>query len=335
DSSGTEIKTYGYAMGSQWGTNPLYQKVGTDYYWYHNDHQGTPQKMTDTTGTVVWSATYYSFGKTTIGTETITNNLRFPGQYYDTETGLHYNWNRYYDPETGRYMRVDPAGEGLNLYLYTQNNPLKYVDPRGLNTSRVSSFSAGGNDYTYDYTPNPNVSLTSNNSEVTGLTNDEIYYPSNPVPTSTFIPSGNVKDQVANSTPNNSLIDPISGGVAVATGTAERISKSLSASKKIIQGIKTIGYVAIATNVGNAFREGRDAFNQRDYFGVAKAGLDITMAGVGVFPGAGFGASTAYYALDTLGYVDSAFDYIENTMSNPVRNSIVHNPIGQHAIGRN
>jgi len=132
ESSGTEIKTYGYAIGSQWGTNPLFQKVGTTYYWYHNDHQGTPQKMTDTAGTVVWSAKYDSFGRATIDTETITNNLRFPGQYYDAETGLHYNWNRYYDPETGRYMRVDPVGEGLNLYLYVQNNPLKYIDPEGL-----------------------------------------------------------------------------------------------------------------------------------------------------------------------------------------------------------
>ena len=136
DSSGNEIKTYGYAMGSQWGANPLFQKVGTDYYWYHNDHQGTPQKITHTTGTVVWSAVYDSFGKAQIETSTVTNNLRFPGQYYDTETGLHYNWNRYYDPETGRYMRIDPVGEGLNLYLYVQNNPLKYIDPRGLTATR-------------------------------------------------------------------------------------------------------------------------------------------------------------------------------------------------------
>ena len=146
DSSGTEIKTYGYTMGSQWGTNPLFQKVGSDYYWYHNDHQGTPQKITDTTGTVVWSATYDSFGKATTGTETITNNLRFPGQYCDTETGLHYNWNRYYDPETGRYMRVDPVGEGLNLYLYVQNNPLRYIDPKGLkmrNAYENTSIQAG------------------------------------------------------------------------------------------------------------------------------------------------------------------------------------------------
>ncbi len=166
DSSGVEIKTYGYAIGSQWGTNPLFQKIGADYYWYHNDNQGTPQKITDTTGTVVWSATYDAFGKTTIGTESITNNLRFPGQYYDTETGLYYNWNRYYDPETGRYMRVDPAGEGLNLYLYVQNNPLKYIDPRGL-TAVKNQYNS--NYYQVPTSQSQNVSLTSSYDEVPGL----------------------------------------------------------------------------------------------------------------------------------------------------------------------
>jgi hypothetical protein len=51
----------------------------------HNDHLGTPQKLTDSNGTVVWAADYKPFGEATI-----TNNLRFPGQYYDAETGLNY-----------------------------------------------------------------------------------------------------------------------------------------------------------------------------------------------------------------------------------------------------
>jgi RHS repeat-associated protein len=57
------------------------------------------------------------------------------GQYLDVETGLHYNWNRYYDPALGRYLRVDPLGDGLNLYAYCFNNPNRLIDPRGLCSS--------------------------------------------------------------------------------------------------------------------------------------------------------------------------------------------------------
>ncbi|HDH12596.1 MAG TPA: RHS repeat protein [Nitrospirae bacterium] len=135
DASGTEIKTYGYGPDSIWGTNPMFQKVGTDYYWYINDHLGTPQVIIDTTGRVVWAATYDSFGNAQISTAEIENNLRFAGQYYDGETGLHYNWFRYYDPVAGRYLRTDPigfAGGDLNLYAYVTNNPVNFVDPFGL-----------------------------------------------------------------------------------------------------------------------------------------------------------------------------------------------------------
>jgi RHS repeat-associated protein len=109
----------------------------------HNDHLGTPQKMTDSTGTVVWSADYKPFGEATVTVSTITNNLRFPGQYFDAETGLHYNYYRDYNPALGRYPQADPVGVlprgsrgGFNhLYAYVNNNPIRFTDPKGLQQS--------------------------------------------------------------------------------------------------------------------------------------------------------------------------------------------------------
>ncbi|MFH2067335.1 MAG: RHS repeat-associated core domain-containing protein [Pseudomonadota bacterium] len=104
-------------------------------YYYHNDHLGTPQKLTNTNGIVVWAADYDPFGTATVSAgSTIENNMRFPGQYYDAETGLHYNYYRYYDPSIGRYLTPDPIGlaGGINLYAYVGGNPVNYSDPFGL-----------------------------------------------------------------------------------------------------------------------------------------------------------------------------------------------------------
>jgi len=102
---------------------------------YTNDHLGTPQKLTAVNGAVVWGAKYASFGAADVDIPSaITNNLRFPGQYYDQETGLHYNWHRYYDPKTGRYLIADPIGfeGGVNLYAYVLNNSINHIDVLGL-----------------------------------------------------------------------------------------------------------------------------------------------------------------------------------------------------------
>jgi RHS repeat-associated protein len=134
DGTGSEIKAYGYKPGSTWTTDPIFIKQNNTYYFYHNDHLGTPQKITAMNGAVVWSAKYSSFGKANVEVETITNNLRFPGQYYDQETGLHYNFFRYYDSLTGRYLTADPIGldGGVNLFTYVKNDPMNNVDPLGL-----------------------------------------------------------------------------------------------------------------------------------------------------------------------------------------------------------
>ncbi|CAH0165153.1 Putative deoxyribonuclease RhsC [Pseudomonas sp. Bi123] len=106
-------------------------------FYYQLDHLGTPQELTDFGGEIVWSAKYNAYGKLTHlalgGGEQLDQPLRFQGQYFDAESGLHYNRHRYYDPEVGRYLTPDPiklAG-GLNQYQYTPN-PTGWVDPLGL-----------------------------------------------------------------------------------------------------------------------------------------------------------------------------------------------------------
>ena len=106
----------------------------TEIYYYHVDHLGAPQSMTDDAGSLVWKASYEPFGKANVTTSTVENNLRLPGQYFDRETGLHYNYFRDYDPTTGRYIEADPIGleGGLNIYGYANQNPLRLTDPLGL-----------------------------------------------------------------------------------------------------------------------------------------------------------------------------------------------------------
>ncbi len=101
-----------------------------EYYYFHNDHLGTPQLITDQSGTVVWSANYKPFGQADITIDTITNPFCFPGQYLDPETGLHYNYFRYYDPGIGRYLRGDPLGisSKTTSYYYVSNSALSSYD---------------------------------------------------------------------------------------------------------------------------------------------------------------------------------------------------------------
>lgn len=101
---------------------------------YHLDHLGTPQDITDAHGELLWSARLRAYGSVAMqDVAKIDNPLRFQGQYFDAETGLHYNRNRYYNPRNGRYLTPDPirlAG-GLNAYQYVPD-PTGWVDPLGL-----------------------------------------------------------------------------------------------------------------------------------------------------------------------------------------------------------
>ena len=110
--------------------------VGTEFNYIHTDQLGTPRLVTDQNLITVWRWDSTPFGETTVSSPLTVFNLRFPGQYYDQETGLHQNYFRTYDPSTGRYITSDPIGleGGLNTYLYVGGNPIIYSDPSGLKT---------------------------------------------------------------------------------------------------------------------------------------------------------------------------------------------------------
>jgi RHS repeat-associated protein len=118
--------------------------------WLHTNHLGAPEAATDAKGQLIWQASYAASGKAkTHSSNTFALNLRLPGQYADAETGLHYNLNRYYDPERGQYLSPDPLAhapgypDGPNPYAYVRYNPLRYVDPQGL---ILFAFDGTGND---------------------------------------------------------------------------------------------------------------------------------------------------------------------------------------------
>jgi RHS repeat-associated protein len=116
--------------------------AGPTILYLHGDHLGTPRVATNEGNVVVWRnlPTSEPFGMALPeedpdgdGRATVIN-LRFPGQYFDREAQLHYNYFRDYDPGTGRYVQSDPIGlaGGINTYSYVEANPVSLTDPFGL-----------------------------------------------------------------------------------------------------------------------------------------------------------------------------------------------------------
>lgn len=118
---------------------------GETLTYLHTDHLGTPRLATDPSGQTIWRWDGEAFGNTPPNEDPDGDgkatriNLRYAGQYYDAETGLFYNWNRYYDPRVGRYITSDPIGleGGLNTYAYVRNNPLRFIDPTGTSDNTI------------------------------------------------------------------------------------------------------------------------------------------------------------------------------------------------------
>ena len=149
------------------------------------DHLGTPREMLDSEGKVAWSASYGPWGN--LESETggeFKCPIRFQGQWFDEESGLHYNRWRYYDPMMGRFITSDPIGirGGLNTYRYCPN-PINWIDPMGLDWNYVlAETKDGGETYTPYYsgvsTQDPK-DVESRHSKTTGLDDQPRFNPDN------------------------------------------------------------------------------------------------------------------------------------------------------------
>jgi RHS repeat-associated protein len=106
----------------------------------HTDHLGRPTRMTTAAKSTVWQASFKPWGEVQTITGTAIQNLRFPGQYFQVETGLAYNWHRSYDPVTVRYTQPDPLRfvDGPSIYAYAGSSPQMKTDVTGLLASAES-----------------------------------------------------------------------------------------------------------------------------------------------------------------------------------------------------
>lgn len=137
DVTGSRIKRYSYTADRN---APLQMEDSTGVYNVHTDQLDAPVVLTNQAGDVVWQAEYEAYGNVQINEDvdgdlqSVQFDLRRPGQWGDAESGLYYNYFRYYDPATGRYITSDPIGllGGINTYTYVFNNPISWSDPLGL-----------------------------------------------------------------------------------------------------------------------------------------------------------------------------------------------------------
>ena len=223
------------------GPIPIAAEIDNRPYAIHTDHLGTPRRLTQADGQAAWQWAYTPYGDEapTLGAKRFTNettnpttgatniapvrfNLRYPGQYFDEESGLHYNYFRSYDPRTGRYTQSDPIGldGGWNRFAYVGGSSLMFTDPKGLQAvptpwgpmplpPPIPNTGAGGGRGSYDpktdtYTP----SGTNSNNDSCCSSYTDVYEANDGKHGST--PRGNISAEPSN--PSFALQNSIGAG---------------------------------------------------------------------------------------------------------------------------
>ena len=158
---GSTVYNYYYIDGllvrQTWGSNYidfLYDESGSAYsfiyngtqYYYIKNLQGDVMRIVDAMGSVVANYFYDAWGKVTSSGNIVGlyNPIRYRGYYYDTDTGFYYLQSRYYDPVVKRFINADSyvsTGDGIlgfNMYVYSLNNPINYLDKKGTHAETIS-----------------------------------------------------------------------------------------------------------------------------------------------------------------------------------------------------
>ena len=210
-------------------------------YHYHNDHLGTPNELTNSQGEVIWLADYEAWGNTAkivwreekLEQLKVSANelqpIRFQGQSFDTETGLHYNRFRYFDPDLGMFISRDPIGlmGGSNVFQYAPN-PTGWIDPLGLKNYRDKFWDRAGQANRSKY-------------QVHHMFPQDLYSDNNPKTKKILNCHGMGKDDLNNliGLPRNENDNPRKGSPWF--GTSQHNSKHDAYSKAVSNAIKRIG----------------------------------------------------------------------------------------------
>ncbi len=140
--------------------DPIAYTFNNETFYYIKDRQYSIQAITDSSGQIVESYSYSSFGIMTMKDQNggiifksnVNNTITYTGRRYDSESGLYYYRNRMYSPTLARFISKDPKGylDGMNLYAYVKNNPLKFLDPMGT-TARYFDYIDNFEDTSFSY----------------------------------------------------------------------------------------------------------------------------------------------------------------------------------------